>query len=417
MLALSCYILADTFFIARGLGPDGLAALNLAIPVYSFIQGAGLMAGMGGSTRYSILKAEGKSKDANRIFTHALLIGVFLSLIFTLTGIFGSDFLTELLGADSRVYSMTRTYLRVLLFFAPAFILDNIMICFIRNDSSPEIAMAAMCIGSFSNILLDYILIFPCKMGILGAVLATGLSPVIGLCILSIPFVRHTTRIKLSKIHLSVKAAADILWLGVPSLITEVASGTVIIVYNLLILKLTGNTGVAAYGIIANLSLVITSVFTGIAQGIQPIASYAYGSKRPKDVRHFYQYGIILSTILAVCLYTALTVFHQDVINIFDKTGNSTLFNIAKQGTFLYFLAFPFVGINIITSTIFSATEHPIPAFAVSITRGFALIIPCVIILSHWLKMPGIWLAFPVSEFITAIAALFILVKIKDTWE
>ena len=86
MLGISFYILADTFFIARGLGANGLAALNLAIPVYSFIHGCGLMLGMGGATRYSIYISQGKSKNADITFTNTIFLTCIFALCFFAAG-------------------------------------------------------------------------------------------------------------------------------------------------------------------------------------------------------------------------------------------------------------------------------------------------------------------------------------------
>lgn len=136
MIGLSCYILADTFFISKGLGAEGLTALNLAIPVYSFIHGSGLMIGMGGGTRYSILKSQNRQKDMNQVFTNAAVAFLLPALFFFCAGLFFSAPLTHLLGANETVFEMTQTYLRVILFFAPAFMLNNLLLCFVRCSRS-----------------------------------------------------------------------------------------------------------------------------------------------------------------------------------------------------------------------------------------------------------------------------------------
>jgi len=164
MIGLSCYILADTFFISKGVGAKGLTALNLAIPIYSFINGCGLMLGMGGATKYSIFRGKKETGQGNRCFFHVIITALILSLIFILTGIFLSGKITLALGADSEVFEMTKTYLRIILLFSPAFIFNDIFVCFVRNDGNPGLSMAAMLAGSFSNILLDYILIFPLEL-------------------------------------------------------------------------------------------------------------------------------------------------------------------------------------------------------------------------------------------------------------
>ena len=190
MIGLSCYILADTFFVSQGLGTNGLTALNLAIPVYSFIHGSGLMIGMGGGTRYSILKSRGDPAEANRTFTEAVVLAAVFAVLFLLVGIFCSGAIVSLFGADENVFVMSETYLRVILLFAPAFLLNNVLLCFVRNDGAPQRSMTAMIGGSLSNVALDWFFIFPLRMGIFGAALATGLAPLISMLILSPHFFR-----------------------------------------------------------------------------------------------------------------------------------------------------------------------------------------------------------------------------------
>ena len=161
MIGLSGYILADTFFIAKGLGANGLAALNLAIPIYSFIHGTGLMLGMGGATKYAIFWGQKEHQKSHQVFTNTLYLTVLLAAVFMLTGSLLSGKITALLGADGAVFSMTETYLRIILLFAPAFLLNEVLICFVRNDNNPKLSMLAMLTGSLSNILLDYVFIFP----------------------------------------------------------------------------------------------------------------------------------------------------------------------------------------------------------------------------------------------------------------
>lgn len=143
MAAISCYILADTFFISAGLGADGLTALNLAIPVYNFIHGTGLMLGMGGATRFAVCRSRGDHAGGNAMFTATLWLGAAFSLLFVALGILCPTQLAQLLGADGVTLPMTRTYLQVLLLFSPAFILNDILLCFNRNDGAPQLSMAA----------------------------------------------------------------------------------------------------------------------------------------------------------------------------------------------------------------------------------------------------------------------------------
>ncbi len=409
MVGLSCYILADTLFIARGLGPDGLTALNLAIPVYSFIHGTGLMAGMGGGTRYSIQKAAGNTAAASRTFTTAVIASLALSFLFVLAGAFGDKALTTLLHADRDVFGMTRIYLKVILLFAPAFMLNNVVLCFVRNDRNPNLSMAAMLAGSFSNVILDYVFIFPLGMGIFGAVIATCLAPLISLGILSLHLLSAKSGLRLARPSHMVKSSAGILSLGLSSFIAEAASGIVMITFNFIILSLKGNLGVAAYGIIANLSLVVTSIYTGIAQGSQPLLSKAHGAGRQDSIRRVYLYAITSASVFSVVIYSFLSVLRGPVISLFNHSGNRALAEMAGEGILLYFTAFLFAGINIISAILFSSVEQARLSFSLAMLRGIVLLLPLTLLMSHMFGMTGVWLSFPVTEVATcAVALLFV---------
>lgn len=398
MAGLSCYILADTFFISRGLGANGLAALNLAIPIYSFIHGSGLMLGMGGGTKYSIFKGQNASKNADAVFTNTLYFAMIFAGLFMMTGIFFSQDLTRLLGADAEVADMTKTYIQVILLFSPAFILNNLCICFVRNDGNPRLSMLAMLGGSFSNIILDYLLIFPLQMGILGAVLATGIAPVISILILSGHLLSAKRGFHAVWERPQTSIAKSCISLGFPSLVTEVSSGIVMIIFNMIILNLEGNVGIAAYGVIANLSLVVVAIFNGIAQGIQPVVSSAYGKREHETIRQFLRYGVSTVIVLSVMIYGVMVLFAGPITGIFNSEENVRLQELAENGMRLYFTVAPFVGFNILISAYFTSVEKAIPAQMISIARGFVLIIPMAFLLAVLAGITGVWMAFPVTE-------------------
>ncbi|EPY2307908.1 MATE family efflux transporter [Clostridium sporogenes] len=411
MIGLSCYILADTFFISKGLGVQGLTALNLSISIYSFINATGLLIGIGGATKYSIYQARNKHNRANIIFTNSIKIGILLGILFLLIGLFGSSTLSSLLGADENIFHMTNTYLKTLLCFAPFFILNNIFIAFIRNDGNPKLSMTGMLIGSLSNIILDYVFIFPLQWGMFGAAFATGLAPIISMCILTRHYIKKKNHFHFHKSKLSIKQLTYICSLGVSSFITEIASGIILIVFNLLILNISGNIGVAAYGIVANLALVATSIFTGIAQGTQPLLSENFGQGNNKKILQLFKYAIYASLVVSVVLYFLVAIFNNQLVEIFNRDHIKILSKTASDGLIIYFSGFFFAGINIITSAVLSSINEPRHAFTISILRSGCIIVPVALFLSYLFKMIGIWLSFPLSEIITLIVGVFLAKK------
>lgn len=413
MIALSCYILADTYFIAKALGSDGLTALNLAIPVYSFIHGSGLMIGMGGGIRYSIFKSQGNKKGADCTFTHAAGLLLLFSGVFFLLGLFCPGTLIRLLGADDAVFHLGKTYLQVILLFAPMFMTNNLLLCFVRNDGAPQLSMAAMITGSLSNVVLDYVFMFPLGMGIFGAAFATGLAPVISILVLSPYFIRRKNQFHLRKCRPDRRLSAGILSGGVPSLITEVSSGIVIIVFNAIILGLSGNIGVAAYGVIANLSLVVISIYTGISQGIQPILSSSYGAGKRENISSLLRYALSAAGILSLGIYICVFLFADPIAAVFNSEGSETLQRIAVAGLKVYFTGCVFAGFNIVLSVYFTSTDRPFPAHIISLLRGFGAILPMAFLLSAFFRLTGVWAAFPAAEFLVAVVGVLLFLKYK----
>lgn len=411
MVGLSCYILADTFFISKALGAKGLASLNLAISIYSIIHATGLMFGIGGATRYTVLKARGEEEEADRTFTQTILAGLAAGGVFLAAGLLAAGPLALVLGADEATFVLTETYLRTILCFSPCFILNNILLAFVRNDGNPRLSMAAMLAGSISNIVLDYLFIFPLSLGMFGAAFATCLAPLISIGVLSLHVVEKKNRFHLVLCRLRLRRLGNVLSLGISSFITEVSSGLVLIVFNLVILGIAGNTGLAAYGIVANVALVAAAVFTGVAQGIQPLASLGYGTNDRKLLSMLLGHTLVLSLLLAAVIYGFILACSDNIIAVFNSDGIAELAAIAENGFRLYFSGFFFAGANIAMAAFFSASGRPGAAFAIAITRGCVAILPFVLLLPNMFGMEGVWLSFVAAEAvascITAIVLLF----------
>lgn len=409
MLGLSLYILADTYFISNGVGSDGLVALNLVLPAYSLINGVGLLLGMGGATRFSISLGKNHPDKCEQIFTQVIYWGLGIGIIITIIGIFFSKNIVKFLGASSSILPLANSYLKTVMCLSLGFIINNIIVCFVRNDSNPNLAMLAMLTASGSNIILDYVFIYPMKLGMFGAAFATALAPLFSMLVLSIHFFKKKNTFKLFKGSMIKNEVKPIILSGIPSFITELSSGVVILIFNMIILNLEGNMGVGAYGIISNISLVCVSIFTGIGQGIQPIISINFGANKLKNITKTFYCALFLSIILGLSFYILGLSFNSEIISIFNSDGNLQLAKIASRGISLYFLAFILMGINIVSTSLFTSISMPKEGFIISILRGFIIIIPTVLALSFIYKIEGVWLSMPITEAITLILCIILL--------
>lgn len=410
MIGISVYILADTFFISLSVGADGITALNLVLPVYNLIFAIGSMIGVGSAIRYTLEQGQ-QEKEPFNYFSNALIFATLIGLIFSVTGLLAADKLIALLGGDAQIVATGTSYTRIFMLFAPCFMWNHIFNAFVRNDGAPSVAMAATLSGSLFNIVMDYVLMFPLQLGMAGAALATALSPLLGVAICCFHVFSKKSRIKLRFSLPSLKKLLISCQVGVSAFVGEISSGVITVVFNLLILGLAGNVGVAAYGVVANISLVAVSVFNGVSQGSQPLISSAWGQGERADAKKVLRLGLGTALGLALLIVTVIFVWASPIANIFNQEHDVLLASLAETGLKLYFVGFLFAGLNIVAAGALSAAGAAKWAFVTSVLRGFAAIIFFAFLLSACFGMNGVWLAFPAAELLTLLVTVIALKK------
>jgi len=414
MLGLSFYILIDTYFIAKGMGAAGLTALNLALPIYNVVNGSGLMMGIGCAAQFITFRIQRKEKQSQNVFFNSLFLWGIFSIIFFILGLFFSSPLAKWLGADMETFDMTRIYLKYILLFSPAFMLNNILSTLTKNDEAPRLAMIATLAGTLFNCIFDYIFIFPLGMGMLGAVLATGFSPILGVLLLLPRILKNQRNFAFKNFPFSFQYIKGIFTLGISSFINEFASGFVMLTFNFLILSISNNLGLAAYGVIANVYLVVIALFTGIAQGAQPLFSTSYAKQDKKGLRNILKYSVVSCLLFSFFIYLICIVFRQPIVAVFNQENNQILQTLSEFGMTLYFLAIPFMGINIILGMYFITVEQALSAQIVTLLRGVFLVIAFAFLLSALFKMTGIWLTPLFTELCACLAAIFLFMRKKN---
>lgn len=408
VMGTSLYVLADSFFIAQAEGTNGIAALNLSLPMYAINFGIGGMIGIGSATRYSLQKARG-AKDIDFYFTNSilwnLLIGLCISLLF---GLF-TDHILIFLGANAALLKLASPYMRIAMILAPFAMINISFTAFIRNDHDPKIAMMATLLSGLFNIVMDWWLIFPLHLGMAGAALATAFSPFVSMCICSIHFFHHNNHLiwqwkrpSLTKLRRSIS-------LGTVILIGEMASGITTIVFNYVLLSLQGNIAVAAYGIIANCALVIIAIDNGIAQGQQPLVSNYFGAGEIDKSKKICYLSSFFGFLLSLLIIAFSFIYIDDLIAIFNREQNSCFYFLAKRGIYLYFIGFLISVLNIILAGYFSAIGLAKESFWISMLRGTILICFFALSLPKILGIDGVWLSFLAAETVTLFVTIFCL--------
>lgn len=408
LLGTSCYILADTYFIAQAAGTDGVTLLNLCLPIYNLIFAFGSMIGLGAATRYAILRAQGDAR-AQRYFSNAIFSVCILAVPFMLVGIFRPDGLLRLMGGDADIVALGMNYARIFLMFTPFFMCNYVVASFVHNDGDPSLAMVATLSGSLFNVVFDYIFIFPMGLGLPGAALATAISPILSIAVCSAHFIKKSNTITFVRKAPSVRLLAKSCQLGISGFVGELSSGVTTTVFNFLLLRLAGNVAVAAYGVVANFALVATAIFNGVAQGAQPLVSQCYGKNEMAGARKLLLLGCGTALGLAALLYGVVFGYTDALTALFNSESSALMAAFAHSGMRIYFVGYFFAGCNIVAAGYLGAVNRPAEASITSLCRGMVAIVVCSLVLSALFGMNGIWAAFPVSEAITLALTVFLL--------
>lgn len=411
MLGQSLFIFADTYFVANGVGAKGIAALNIVLPMINVFNGLGWLLGIGGATLFGIALGKKRVQEANQLFNLTLSFTLIISVIFTLlTSIFAQPILT-LLGANPEVYAMSASYYRILMIFAPLFMFNVVTISFLRNDHNPRLAMLALLAGGLTNIVLDYLFIFPLQMGLTGAAIATASSPIVSLIVASLHWRQKDHHLQFKKVRLQLEPLKTIASLGFSSFFNEFSSAVVMFLFNIMILQVVGTIGVSAYAIIANLNIIVIALFTGLGQGFQPLISYYYGQKDGGKIKQLLKMALITGGALSLIIVLIGVFLPDPLITLFNSEQKNQLASIASQGLPLYFSSYLLTGINFVVIYFLAAIGQGKASLRLSALRGIVFIIPILLLMAYWFELVGIWLTLLLVEALTCVLAIYLLKK------
>lgn len=407
MVGISCYVLADTFFISLQAGADGITALNLTLPLYALMFALGAMVGIGSATRYSLCKSF-SPEEALSYFFNSLFWTLLLSLPFVAAGIFAPDTVLRWMGADDTIVAIGTSYIQIALCYAPFFMLNYTFTAFVRNDNAPNIAMTATLVSGMFNIVFDYIFMFPMGLGMVGAALATGISPIVSMSICMVHYLSAKNNVKFRWQVPSFTKLVRSCVLGFVAFVGEISSGLTTMVFNFLLLGLGGNIAVAAYGVVANIALVGTALFNGISQGLQPLASLVHGQADTQGETQIYRYSLRIGMGIALVLVASVWIWGDEMVALFNSEGSSQLAGYAGPGIRLYFLGFLCAVVNIIQAGFFSAIGKGLASSAIAFCRGVGAIVIFAFVLSNAFGITGVWLAFPAAEIFTFLLTILL---------
>ncbi len=414
MVFTSIYGVVDGLFVSNYVGKVPFAAINLVMPFIMILGGVGFMIGAGGSALVAKTIGEGKKDKANRYFTMMINLTIICGIVLSIIGIIFIRPISYLLGATPAMIEDCVIYSRLVFLFNTTFMLQNVFQTFLATAEKPKLGLFTTVAAGIANMTLDALFIAIFKWGVAGAALATGISQCIGGIFPLIYFLRPNNsllQLKRTKFegNILLKACAN----GSSELMTNISGSLVSMLYNFQLLKFAGENGVAAYGVLMYIQFIFIAIFIGYTIGTAPIIGYHYGAQNYSELKNLLRKSIVLMGAGGIIMMILARILASPLSKIFVGY-DAELFEMTTHAFKIFAFAFILAGMNIFTSSFFTALNNGGVSAIISFLRTLVFQMLSVLILPMILDLDGIWWAITVAEvFAFLISLIFLFAKRK----
>ena len=415
MIFMSLYSIIDGIFISRLLGTNALSAANIVYPVISIVFAVGIMLSTGGSALIAKKLGEGKEREAREDFSFLTLVSFLFGIAILLIGNIFIEPIVRALGSTDALLPYCVDYLSVSLLLAPAAMLQMMFQTFFVTAGKPLIGLMLTISGGVANMILDYLFMGPFNMGISGAALATGIGELIPAVIglFYFLFTRHS--LYLTKPVVRFQVLKESCFNGSSEMVTNLSTAVVTYLFNITMLKFLGEPGVAAITIVLYGQFLFNALYMGFSMGVAPVISYNHGSQNLPLLKRIFKICIGFISISSILITIMALVSSPVIVEIFTPIGSAT-YDIAKTGFFLFSINYIFAGINIYSSSMFTAFSDGKVSALISFVRTFVLIVLNILLLPYLIGVNGVWLAVPAAEFMTLFLSVYLFYKKRDVY-
>ena len=410
MIFTSVYGVVDGLFVSNFVGKTSFAAINLILPLVMAMGCGGFMIGTGGSALVSKTLGEGDQKKANEIFSLLVYFTVAVGLALSVVGLIFLRPVAVMMGAEGQILEDALLYGRILLLTQTFFMVQNVFQSFFVTAEKPQLGLAVTVAAGVTNIVLDFVFIVLLRMGLLGAAMATVTSQVVGGAIPLLYFSgSNRSRLQLTRTHIDWAALWKTCTNGSSELMTNLSMSLVNFLYNLRLMQMIGEDGVAAYGVIMYLNFIFISIFLGYSVGCAPIVSFHFGAAGHDELKNLFRKSLVILCTAGVLLTGAGLVLATPLATVFVGY-DAGLLALTSRGMSLYALSFLFAGLNIFGSAFFTALNNGAISAFISFLRTMVFQVAAVLLLPLVMGVDGIWLAILAAEGLALCVTLVCLV-------
>lgn len=397
MVVMSLYTIIDGVFVSRFVSTNALSSVNIVYPVINIVLGISVMLSTGSNAIVAKKMGEGRPDSARETFTTIIILNIVLGLVFAVIGNLAAVPLARLLGSSDVLLKDCVTYLRWQLAFSPALMLQIQFQMYFVTEGRPGIGLFLTLLAGIANALLDYILIVPLQMGIAGAAIATVIGYTIPSIIGLIYFARARRSLWFVRPRFLKPELKETCINGSSEMVTNLSSGVITFLFNLLMMHFAGEDGVAAITIIQYSQFLLNALYMGFSQGVSPVISFNYGSGNHRQLQQVFKTSILFTAVTSIVVFLMAQFGGSLVVEIFARKG-TPVYDLARHGFMIFACSFLFSGFTIFASALFTALSDGRVSAIISFVRTFGLIITSLLVLPFLIGVDGVWLAIPIAE-------------------
>lgn len=409
MIFTSIYGVVDGFFVSNYVGKTEFAAVNLIMPFPMLLGAFGFMIGTGGSALVAMKLGQGKKQEANEIFSMLIKVTVIVGIVLSVAGIVFIREIARALGATEELLEHCVTYGRVLLIALTAFMLQNVFQSFLVTAEKPTFGLVVTVAAGVTNMILDFLLVGVFHGGLIGAAAATGISQVVGGVIPFVCFMKeNSSALQLVPAKIDFSTLGKTCFNGSSELMTNVSMSLVNMLYNLQLIRYAGEDGVAAYGVIMYVNFIFIAVFVGYAIGSAPIIGYNYGAGNKKEMQNVFRKSLQFNIVSGILMCAAAIAMSGMLSGIFVGY-DMVLKEMTQRGFAIYSLSFVVMGLNIYSSSFFTALNNGLISALISFLRTLLFQVAAVLLLPIFFGLDGIWFSIVMAELLALLVSVILL--------
>ena len=417
MIVTSLYAVVDGLFVSNFVGSNAFSSLNIIFPFIMIFSAVGFMLGTGGCALVGKLKGETQHDKANEVFSMLIKVILFSGILLATLGIIFIKPISLMLGATSELLEDCIVYGTILCIAFPGFMLQTSFQTFVVVANKPQLGLHLTLLSGVLNVVLDYVFIVPCQMGIAGAAWATAIGQITGGVIPLFYFLRKNNKsdLRIVKCKMDFRALLQSAANGSSEMMTNISMNLVNILYNLQLMHLVGTDGVSAFGIIAYISFIFSGVFIGYTIGVSPVISFHHGARNKEQLRSLLHKSLRLIIWTSLILTTFAVLFAKQLAGIF-VSYDAELWAFSTHALMLSSFSFLFSCVNIFGSAFFTALNNGVLSALISFLRTFVFQVAMIYLLPLILGIDGMWLAVTLAEILCVLVTIFLIAKKAKTY-